>query len=458
MLNKQRKGPHRVSYFDTNALPSAPEAEEVILGSIIHNPKWYWKASEFISNDDVFHGGVTNLLWNKLTKMIRSEDPINLISVTSSLTDKERRSGLDAYYITGLTGASDGVRDISPYLKIIYDKYLLREVIHKTKEIQDSVYKDDKGTPYGTLAHTHSIIGELIQARPGEKFDINKEISTTIDSIVNQERNLIDVGYPCVHRFCGGLTRGEITIVGGRPGHGKTTFLLNLVSNIIHSGKKVMLFNREMSNTEMLKKILVLESQNLSYRLIRQGVVDGPVILEEIERTKQKVLKAYNEEKFLMFDNIRNMGRAATEIKKFNPDVIVDDYVQLIEPDSNIEQRRLQIEKIVNDYKWIAKAENCACILASQLNRGLETRGDARPRLSDLAESGAMEQIAENVFFVYYDWKINKGRGKNAKTFNDIEIIASKVRYGTGGSQLLFFDGDKVKMIEEELTNGLYGN
>ena len=120
----------------------------------------------------------------------------------------------------------------------------------------------------------------------------------------------------------------------------------------------------------------------------------------------------------------------------------MDDYIQLVAPDGKIPERRLQLEKLVNDYKWLSKQMKCAVILASQLNRSIESRyKNVRPQLSDLAESGAIEQVAENVFFVYYEHKVNPKKDKNI-----IRLKASKVRYGESGSSDLGYDGDKVKI------------
>jgi len=135
--------------------------------------------------------------------------------------------------------------------------------------------------------------------------------------------------------------------------------------------------------------------------------------------------------------------------------VVFDDYLQLIQPHGKFDQRRLQLEQLVNDYKWIAKENECAVVLASQLNRAIETRDNPIPQLSDLAESGAIEQVAENVFFSYYDYKV---QGEAGKGKNIITLIASKVRYGDSGYADLGYDGDKCKvynsigeMINDEL-------
>tara|TARA_R110002020_G_scaffold273_7_gene1479 strand:- start:4690 stop:5169 length:480 start_codon:yes stop_codon:yes gene_type:complete len=156
-----------------------------------------------------------------------------------------------------------------------------------------------------------------------------------------------------------------------------------------------------------------------------------------------------------MFDNIKDFSASSAEVKKFKPDAIFDDYIQLIGYSGKEEQRRLQIEELVNNYKWLAKETDASVILASQLNRGIEYRGKTfLPQLSDLAESGAIEQVAENVFFTYYDYKVN---GEDGKGKNVITMSAGKVRYGDTGTIDMGYDGDKCKIFnnEKEMTNEL---
>ena len=285
--------------------------------------------------------------------------------------------------------------------------------------------------------------------QPHKHFDIDEAMSETIENIQNSDRNLIPIGYPSLDKMSGGLTRGEISIIGGRPGHGKSTLSLNMLKNMIDAGYKCVMFNREMSNTEMLKKLVVLESGLLSYSMVRSGALGDESSMNEMNNTVELIKKKYNKDKFLMFDNIRDFAQAATEVKRFNPDVIFDDYIQLIVPDSKINERRLQLEKIIHEYKWLAKNVNAAVILVSQLNRSLETRGNPVPMLSDLAESGAIEQAAENVFFTYYDYKIFKNKSLERGYGKEIiEIIAGKVRYGETGSAKMDFNGDGAKISE----------
>ena len=430
--------------------PTAPEAEDCLLGLILTDPKYYKIAEQYIVSEDVFWQLQSKTLWNKIASKVRENKLYDQITICSELSEKDMENGVNPYYITGLTTMATSCSNAEEYAKVIYKKYLLRRLIHETEAIQNTAYTAN-GNAYDVLNNTHFTIGELIQLNPGAKFTIGDEMDLTLSNIKEANTNILDTGYDCIKKMCGGLTRGEITIIGGRPGHGKTTFMLNLVSNMIKKGYKVMVFNREMGNTEMLKKLLILESQQLSYKMVRQSIIGDLTVIAELEETKKKICELYSSDKFLMFDNIRDFGRASAEIKKFKPDVVFDDYIQLIRSAEGIDERRLQLEDIVHNYKWLAKSEKCAVVALSQLNRALETRGDGKPRLSDIAESGALEQVAENVFFLYYDYKINGTSGlKSGYGPFTIELIASKVRYGNGGNYKFHYEGDKVKISEKE--------
>jgi replicative DNA helicase len=295
-------------------------------------------------------------------------------------------------------------------------------------------------------------MGELLRVRPGDKFDIHEVMNETASSMRDGSYKMIKTGFRNIDSFAGGLTRGEITIVGGRPGHGKTTFLVNLLASLIGNGYKVAVFNRELPNTEVMKKILCIEMPKLDYGDVRRGVLtEGTVKL--LQKARAIITEKYGEERFVMFDNIRDFPKTASEVKKFKPDVIIDDYIQLITPTGKEDVRRLQLERLVNDYKWLAKENDCAVIMASQLNRSIESRGGGakRPQLSDLAESGAIEQVAENVFFVYYPYKVDRA----THSANEIYLVASKVRYGETGEIMLGYNGSVCTIYDDvlDLTN-----
>ena len=435
-------------------MPSDSNLENGVLGALVSYPEVYPKIRDYITDDNVFYQKKARLLWRKLKTMLKKEELIDLTTVSASLKDEEINEGLTAIYIVDCTLASGASDNAGIYAKKLYEKYLMRRVVEETTRIQTNAMNSGDEA-YDCIINAHTLFSELIELNPTkEKQTIDSLLIDAVQDIQNKDVNLVKTGYNAIDKFAGGLTRGEITIIGGRPGHGKTTMMINMLASLIGNGYKVALFNRELPNIEVIKKLICLESQKLSYSLIRQGI-HNTSSLEQLELVKEVIKKKYNEEKFLMFDNIRDFAKTSAEVKRFKPDVIMDDYIQLVSPDSHILERRLQLERLVNDYKWLAKQMKCSVVLASQLNRAIESRQkNGRPQLSDLAESGAIEQVAENVFFVYYDYKINgeDGKGKNIITF-----VAKKVRYGETGESDMGYNGDKCKIFDnyDEFINSI---
>ena len=426
-------------------LPYDKVTEDAVLGSVINNEGEYEVVAKYFSNIEVFYQDRAKLLWKKIKYMKSKNEVIDTRTVTMSLTQYDINRGLNHYYVVGCTGDTclKGMTEL--YAKKLYDKFLMRQVVVKAEEIKTNTMNNREDI-YQTISETHSILGEILNTKPSIASDIEDVIDETVNSIKNKTTKLITTGYPNLDKFAGGLTRGEITIIGGRPGHGKTTVMINMLANVLDKGYKAIFFSRELPNSELLKKIVCLESQQLSYGMVRKNIFseqDAKFFNTAVGHVKKK----YSKDKFLMFDNVKDFASSSSEVKRFKPDIIFDDYIQLIACKGKEDQRRLQIEKLVNDYKWLAKDTNAVVVLASQLNRFIEragARGKAlMPQLSDLAESGAIEQVAENVFFSYYDYKVQgeKGKGKNVLT-----LCASKVRYGDSGEVDLAYDGDKCKI------------
>ena len=142
-----------------------------------------------------------------------------------------------------------------------------------------------------------------------------------------------------------------------------------------------------------------------------------------------------------MYDNIRGLDDCLREIAKHKPDIVIDDYIQLIGVEGVKEGRRFEIEKIMQEYKWMCKQENCSAILVSQLNREIEKRLDPRPRMSDYAESGVIEQTAESAMFVFYGHNFDSDKFNPYKS----EIIVAKSRYGKIGTHMVGFNGGRCK-------------
>ena len=438
-------------------LPYDEAAENGVLGAVITHEGEYEAVSKYFTDTEVFYQKKAGLLWKKIKSMIRNKEKVDTLSVSMSVNKKDMQRGLTKHYVVTCTGGSCSKGMTEYHARTLYDKYLMRKIIIKADEIKTKA-EDNTQDIYKTISETHSILSEILNTRPTIASDIDDIIADTVDSIKNKSTKLIKTGYLQLDKFAGGLTRGEITIIGGRPGHGKTTVMVNMLANVLEAGYKAIFFSRELPNAELLKKIICLESQQLSYSKVRKNVFEEQD-LAFVNSTIAQIKSKYSKDKFLMFDNVKDFAASSSEVKKFKPDIIFDDYIQLIACDSRQDQRRLQIEQLVNDYKWLAKETDAVVVLASQLNRMIEragTRGKAlMPQLSDLAESGAIEQVAENVFFSYYDYKV---RGEAGKGRNILTIDAGKVRYGDSGNVDLGYDGDKCKIhnsIQEMIDDTL---
>ena len=424
--------------------PSSSEAEKALLGSILlGGAETFEKAKSWIRQSDALYSDVNRGLWIAMQSLYRNKEALDTITVMDRFKrlnpNYEDRDGL-GYYITGLCDEIPTASHVEEYGKIIYEKYLRREISKSANKLYLAVMENHESEIEEILNDHTRLIEEIKNLRPTKLNDIETIVNNTKD-LVASGNNIIRFGMPALDTAAGGMTRKEITVLGGRPGHGKTTLIVNIVRSLIEQGNKVMIFNREMSNPEMMRKLIVMESKTLSYTKVRKGDLNGDQ--EVFDKISEKISTKYKN--LLMFDDVKSLEEAMVEISRHKPDVIIDDYIQLIAmPDTK--ERRHQIEEIVHDYKWICKKENCSAILVSQLNREIEKRYEPRPRLSDYSESGVIEQTAECALFVWYGYVFNDEEYSPYKS----EIISAKVRYGRVMTEEVGFNGDRCKFYNNE--------
>jgi replicative DNA helicase len=294
------------------------------------------------------------------------------------------------------------------------------------------------------LEEAHTTISNIIKLQPNRTFDIDSVLEDTKDSILNSTTQ-IPTGIGKLDRVITGMTRGEVTIIAGRPGNAKTTVSANIARNLVHRGLKVAMFNREMPNTEMMKKFIAMESKSLQYRNLRNNVGINQLELGDVSA----LISEMYSDKLFMFDDVRDIEGTFREIKSINPDVVIDDHIGLIEhPTHDRRDLRLKIGDVSRSYKWLAKAQDMSVILVSQMNRNMEHRNDRVPRLSDLAESGNLEQDAEIVVFTHYPWVSRYGDDGNSDCF--LELIVAKNRYGSTNSCEVGYYGNSCLVTDTE--------
>jgi replicative DNA helicase len=425
--------------------PHSEEAEKALLGSIlIGGSEVFEKCKHWIRQSEAFYSDDNKKIWIAMHRLFRDKDGIDCVTVIDKF--KRLNPNYDdgkgiSYYITGLPDEVPSSALVERYGKIVWEKYLRRAVSKSANKLYSTILQDDQQSTEEIIGEHIRLLEEIKNIQPTRLNDIEDIVEETRE-LVKSGNNIIKFGIPALDIPAGGMTRKELTVLGGRPGHGKTTLVVNIVRSLVEQGNKVLVFNREMSNPEMIRKLVVMEGKKLSYSKVRKGELNGTT--NEFDNAIEKIKSKYKKN-LLMFDDVKSLDEAMLEISRHKPDVIIDDYIQLISmPDTS--ERRFQIEKIVQDYKWICKKENCSALLVSQLNRDVEKRYEPRPRLSDYSESGVIEQTAESALFVWYGYVFNDEEYSPYKS----EIISAKTRYGKVMTEEVGFNGDRCSFYKTE--------
>jgi replicative DNA helicase len=418
------------------------ELEEALLGCIINDSEQLTSVKSWITEIDFFYSEFNKDVWRVIIKLEEHDSDIDLNTVSGSL-EKDALNKTPVYRLTEFMEMATSPSKAEGYAKILHGIWLRRKLDRQAYEISKTI-KDDTVETRHLLEDAHTTIGNLIRLQPGKKFNMDNLLEATVESIFART-TLIKTGIDVLDSAISGMTRGEITIIAGRPGNAKTTIAANIARHLVHQGKKVVMFNREMPNTEMMKKFLAMESKSLLYRNLRHNV---GLNNQEVMDTASRISELYND-KLFMFDDIRDLDGSFREIKAINPDVIIDDHIGLIEyPANDRRDLRLKIGDTTRRYKWLAKAQNMSVMLVSQMNRNVEYRNDRIPRLSDLAESGNLEQDAELVIFTHYPWVSRYGDDGNSECY--LQLIVAKNRYGNTNMCEAGYHGNSCMVTNSE--------
>jgi len=402
------------------------DAERAVLGSVIQDDKCFDVVKEYIIESEAFYVDKNKKIWETILDLKSENIPVDVVNISSKL------KGI-TYYLTGLDVPTTA--NVESYAKQVHSDWLRRKLVLQSQQIASKA-SDDTNDISTLLVDVHDTTSSLLNLEPGQKFDLETLLSMTKDSLFSK-RNLTTTGFAPIDNIISGMTRGEITIFAGRPGNAKTTTVANIARNLVLSGKKVVMFNREMPNTEMMKKFIAMEAEGITYHMLRHNAVTSK---SEIEKSLNIIKEKYTD-KLFMFDNIRNLEGTFREIRRIKPDVVIDDHIGLIEyPSNDMRDLRLKIGDTSRRYKWLCKSENISVILVSQLNRNIEYRTERIPKLSDLAESGNLEQDAEIVAFTHYPWTVNFENAKHGKY--GLDIVVAKNRYGSTGKATVGFSPD----------------
>ena len=430
-------------------LPHNTEAEQLVIGCMLMDKEAISAASEIIHSDD-FYGRQYGAMFEAITELYNEGKPTDLVAVQEQLKTKDVPP--ESYSIAAFRELLNMVPtsvNIRYYANLVYEKALLRRLIRINEEIANDCYmeKEDVNT---ILESTEKRIFGLLETRATSDYvPIRDVVINVVNKIEIASRNHsmvtgLSTGYTDLDRQTSGMQPSDLILIAARPSMGKTAFVLNLAHNMTIKDKKtVAIFSLEMSKEQLVNRLLAMESR-VDSQTLRTGNLsdsDWDQVVESsgiIANTK------------LLLDDTPGITVAElrSKCRKFKLeqglDIIIIDYLQLMSGSGRGgDSRQQEISDISRALKGVARELNVPVVALSQLSRAVEKRDDKRPMLSDLRESGAIEQDADVVMFIYRDDYYNK----DTENKNMAEIIIAKQRNGPIGTVNLVWMPEYTRFV-----------
>ncbi|MBL3716503.1 replicative DNA helicase [Lactococcus garvieae] len=433
------------------APPQDLAAEQAVLGAIFLDSDRLIEVKEFLSADD-FYKNAHKIIFRAMEHLSDNREAIDVLTVRSLL---ENQNDLDTIggisYIAELATATPTAANAAYYAKIVAEKSLLRQLINKLTQSVERAYSQEDSAE-DVLAEAEKSLIDVQQGRNTSSFRrISDVLSMNLDELEERAKQKstitgIATGYPALDAMTTGLHEEELIILAARPAVGKTAFALNIAQNIgTKQDKTVAIFSLEMGAESLVNRMLAAEGTIESHNL-RTGQLND----EEWNQyfiamgTLSKASIYIDDTPGIKITEIRARSRKLAQ-ETGNLGLIVIDYLQLISGTGR-ENRQQEVSEISRQLKILAKELKVPVIALSQLSRGVEQRQDKRPVLSDIRESGSIEQDADIVAFLYRDDYYERAGGEDDDDFNDVaevdnkvEVIIEKNRSGSRGTVELLF-------------------
>ena len=433
-------------------LPCALEAEQSVLGSILIDPNCFADLTEIIHADDFYldeHGEIFYAMQDLFAKS-REIDLVTLIDtlVSRGVYNEEESKK----YIKVIAETVPSAANVLDYAKIVREKSLLRSLIGAADEIRETAFSA-QGDVKDIIDSAEAKVFSIAQGSESKGFvHIREAISRTYErldllAIDKDAASGTPTGFSALDRTIVGLGEGDLVLVGARPGMGKTSFAMNIATNIAKSSQKnVCVFSLEMSAEQLASRMLSSEALVDSY-----AIRSGNLSTDQYKKLADAAADL-SESNILIDDTtgitVTRMKAKLRRVK--NLGLVVVDYLQLMQGERNSDNRVLEVGDISRGLKILAKELKIPVICCAQLSRGPESRTDKRPMLSDLRDSGAIEQDADIVMFLYRD-EYYKAPGEGEQSV--AECIVAKNRHGSTGTVKLGWIGQFTKFITQDLDH-----
>ncbi|SEC29984.1 replicative DNA helicase [Paenibacillus sp. GP183] len=442
--------------------PQNIEAEQAVLGAILLHSDALITAMERLTSDD-FYRSTHQRIFEMMIELTEENEPVDLITLTAKLQDKQQLDDIGGVmYLSELANVVPTAANVDYYAAIVEEKSMLRRLIRAATQIVSNGYasSDDVGD---LLSEAEQRIFEISQRRSSSGFisirDVLMEVFERVEFLYSHKGGATGIpsGFVDLDKMTSGFQRSDLIIVAARPSVGKTAFALNIAQNVgVRAKETVAIFSLEMGASQLVQRMICAEA-NVDATRMRTGYLEG----DDWEKLTMAI-GALSEASIYIDDSpsltvadIRAKCRRLKQEKGLG--MILIDYLQLIHGRGKGDNRQQEVSEISRTLKQIARELNVPVIALSQLSRGVEQRQDKRPMMSDLRESGSIEQDADIVAFLYRDDYYDKESEKK----NIIEIIVAKQRNGPVGTVELAFLKNYNKFVNmdrshQEVAAGQY--
>ncbi len=431
-------------------LPHSTEAEQSVIGSMLMDKEAIVIASEILHKDD-FYGKQYGILFEAMVELYNEGKPVDLVTLQNHLKEKDVPAEISSMeFIKELITVVPTSANVKYYANIVSEKAVLRRLIRINEEIANACYAGKESTEY-ILEDTEKRIFDIVQRRGMEDFTpISEVVMNALEriNIASQQKGNVTgiaTGFTDLDYKTAGLQPSDLVLIAARPSMGKTAFVLNVAQHICFKlGMCAAIFSLEMSKEQLVNRLLSLESR-VDSQAIRtgnmsdsdwDGIIEGAGV---IGRSK------------IIIDDTPGISipELRSKCRKYKLDhdlqIVIIDYLQLMSGSGRADSRQQEISDISRSLKSLARELHVPVVALSQLSRAVEKRDDHRPMLSDLRESGAIEQDADVVMFLYRDDYYNKETDKK----NIAEVIIAKQRNGPIGTIELVWMPDYTKFANK---------
>ena len=419
--------------------PHSVEAEEAVLGSVLINPEALFEVLSFLKADDFFI--VRHVwLWEALMNLHERRDPIDYLTLVNEMEQMGRLAEIGgAAYILGLINKTPSALNVEGYGRIVERMAVRRRLIDAAGEIARVAHSEETDID-SVIGKAEQAIFEVTERRlTRELVPVKEVLSDYFDHVTLLARHQEDVmgvptGFIDLDRLLGGMQKSDLIIIAARPGMGKSSWLNSVVLNAARNRQRVALFSLEMSSEQLVQRIVSAET-NIPSNKLREGSLDERDWAQFVAATQRlgELPIHLDDTPALSTQELRTKARRL--YLEYGLNLIMVDYLQLMTTPYRSENRVQEISYISRSLKQLARELNVPVVAAAQLSRAVEQRNDKRPLLSDLRESGSIEQDSDVVMFIYRDAYYNP----ETPDGNLAEVHIAKHRNGPTGVVNLVF-------------------